>query len=89
MEGECRYGASLPGGLGTDVPDIVIVDKSSTPSKVILLELSVPFDSATSFEAARSRKVDRYERLALDIKEKGFNVLNCPLKWGAWRSSIQ
>ena len=70
------------------IPDIVILDKSSTPSKGVLLELTVPFDSATSFEAARKRKVDRYERLELDIKEKGFNVLNCPLEVGCRGSSM-
>ena len=64
------------------LPDIVILDKSSSPNRVVLLELTVPFDSAHAFEAARLRKVDRYERIAQDIEEKGFNVLNCPLEIG-------
>ena len=84
LPGWRENGGTVPHYLAASeqIPDIVIVDKSSTPSKVVLLELTVPFDSATSFEAARSRKVDRYERLALDIKGKGFNVLNCPLEVG-------
>ena len=63
----------------------MIVDKSSTPNKVVLLELTVPFDSAHLFEAARDRKVQWYERLALEIKEKGCTVLNCPLDIGCSR----
>ena len=58
----------------------MIVDKSSTPNKVVRLELTVPFDSTHLFEAARDRKVQRYERLTLEIKEKGCTVLNCPLE---------
>ena len=64
------------------MPDIVIVDKSVSPNKVVMLELTVPFDSAKNFENARQRKVDRYEKLALDIKQKGFSVWNCPLEVG-------
>ena len=64
------------------LPDIVILDKSSSPNGVVLLELTVTFCSAHAFEAARLIKVDRYERIAQDIEEKGFNVLNCPLEIG-------
>ena len=60
----------------------MILDKSSSPNRVVLLELTVPFGSANAFEAARLIKVDRYERIAQDIEEKGFNVLNCPLEIG-------
>ena len=48
-----------------------------------LLELTCPFDSAGGFEAARLRKVQRYERLTLDIQEKGMVCLNCPLEVGS------
>ena len=40
------------------------------------------FDSAHGFEEARKRKVDRYERLSLDIEQKGLSVWNCPLEVG-------
>ena len=63
------------------ISDIVIVDASS-PSRVVVLKLTVPFDRAHSFKAARKRKVDRYEKIALDIQKKGFNMPNCPLEVG-------
>ena len=65
------------------VPDIEIVDKTVQPNRVVLSELTVPWDSARQIEAARKRKVERYERLELDIKEKGLIVDNCPLEVGA------
>ena len=64
-------------------PDIVIIDESVTPTKVVLPELTCPFDSAGGFEAARKRKVDRYERLTLDIEAKGMVCINCPLEVGS------
>ena len=63
------------------VPDIVIHDKSSKPEKIILLELTCPWD--TLADKAEVRKTLRYERLALDLQEKGLNVLNMPLEVGA------
>ena len=50
---------------------------------MVLLELTCPFDSDGGFEAARKRKVDRYERLTLDIEAKGMVCLNCPLEVGS------
>ena len=52
------------------------------PAKVVLLELTVPWDSANSFKAALDRKTARYERLALDLEERGFVVSNMPLEIG-------
>ena len=59
----------------------VIVDKPVSQNKVVLPELTVLFDSAHGLDDARKRKVDRYERLAMDIEE------NCPLEVG-WRGLI-
>ena len=44
--------------------------------------LTVPWDSANSFKAALDRKTARYERLALDLEERGFVVSNMPLEIG-------
>ena len=86
--------ADLPGwrvGGGTvspdlaltgQVPDIVIHDKSSTPHKIILLELTCPWDSAASFRKAESRKTDRYDRLCLDLEAAGLQAINMPLEVG-------
>ena len=56
------------------------VDKSVVPHRVVLLEMTVPYDSAHNFKEARKRKVDRYCRLAMDIEKHGFSVWNCPLE---------
>ena len=61
----------------------MIHDKSSTPQKIILLELTCPWDSAASFHKAESRKTDRYDRLCLDLEEKGLQAINMPLEVGA------
>ena len=85
LPGWKENGGTVPHSLavtGQD-PDIVIIDESVTPTKVVLLELTCPFDSAGGFEAARKRKVDRYERLTLDIEAKGMVCLNCPLEVGS------
>ena len=68
--------------LTGQVPDLVLVDKSVTPTRVVLLELTVPWDSANSFKAALDRKTDRYERLTEDLKLAGYNTLNLPLEIG-------
>ena len=68
--------------LTEQIPDLVIIDRTVTPAKVVLLELTVPWDSATAFKAALDRKTARYERLALDLEERGFVVSNMPLEIG-------
>ena len=68
-------------------PDIVIHDKSSSPHKIILLELTFPWDTAA--KNAESRKTLRYERLTLDLEEEAFEVLNMPLEVGSGAISAQ
>ena len=63
-------------------PDIVLVYR--TKELVVLLELTCPFDSsAASFKAAYDRKTVRYERLAPDCQDMGYETHNLPLKVGA------
>ena len=50
--------------LTEQIPDLVVVDKSEKPAKVMLVELTVPWAAAYSFQAALERKTARYERLA-------------------------
>ena len=64
------------------MPDIVLLDRSQ--KKIVLLELTCPFDSSTrSFKAALERKTERYNRLTLDCKSLGYTAYNTPLEIGA------
>ena len=40
-------------------PDLVVIDKSENPTKVMLVELTVPWDAANSFQAALETKTAR------------------------------
>lgn len=77
-------GGTIPPDLvpTEQIPDLVIIDRTEVPTKVVLLELTVPWDSASSFKAALDRKTARYERLALDLVERGCVVSNMPLEIG-------
>ena len=63
-------------------PDLVVVDKAAVPTKVLLIELTVPWDSAQNFQAALERKTARYERLTEDLKAGGVDARNLPLEIG-------
>ena len=63
-------------------PDLVVIDKSQSPAKVILVELTVPWDSANNFKAALDRKTARYERLTEDLIGAGFDARNLPIEIG-------
>ena len=69
--------------LTGQVPDIVILDKTATPHKIVLLELTCPWDSSASFRKAQLRKTDRYDRLTLDLEAGGLQAFNMPLEIGA------
>ena len=63
-------------------PDLVVIDRSVAPTKVLLVELTVPWDAANTFQAALERKTARYERLNEDLKEAGYDSRNLPLEIG-------
>ena len=77
MERERWLGAPLPGSVRANARysdcGQICVPKQGGPARI---------DSAHGFEEAQKRKVDRYERLAIDIEEKWFSVWNCPLEVG-------
>ena len=55
--------------------------------KVLLIELTVPWDSQSSFKAAFERKTSRYAQLALDLEDKEWRVSNLSLEIGT-RGSV-
>ena len=54
---------------------------TSSPHKIILLELTCPWNTAA--KNAEVWKTQSYKRLALDLEEAGMEVLNMPLEVGA------
>ena len=60
-------------------PDAVIVNASE--KKIVLFELSVPFEANIS--DTHLRKVKRYENLILDIEQTGYRVFYYPLEVGS------
>ena len=80
-------GGTVPPDLALtgQVPDLVLIDRSVAPARVLLFELTVPWDSEGSFKAALERKYDRYERLTEDIiSSSAYNTLNQPTKIGVF-----
>ena len=63
-------------------PHFVIIDKAAAPVKILLVELTVPWDSSQNFQAAVERKTAKYERLIEDLREAGFDARNMPLEIG-------
>ena len=63
--------------------DLVIIDKSTTPSTVYLFELTICFERQTNIEAANKRKYERYTSLASDIEEAGYTCKNIPFEVGS------
>ena len=52
--------------ITTSRPDIVILHRNTTPTSVILLEITIPF--SRKIDAANNRKQNRYEFLTSDIQ---------------------
>ena len=58
-----------------------------TSRRVLLIELTICWDSQSNFRAAFDRKTARYSQLALDLEDKGWIVSNLPLELGT-RGSV-
>ena len=65
--------------LTEQVLDLVIIDRSTTPVRVVLVELTVPWDSINTILATYERKTARYERLEEDLRLEGYDSSNLPL----------
>ena len=81
-------GAKISGGtVPPDImvtpqrPDMVIINNTTTPPTVYLVELTCPF--TRNIEAANIRKRARYEFLANDIKDEGYQCKNLPFVIGS------
>ena len=63
-------------------PDLVVINEGVKPTRILLVELTVPWDNATNFQAALERKTARYERLTEDLIQAGYDARNLPLEIG-------
>ena len=83
IEGGKVNGGTIPPNImvTTSRPDLVIVNENTTPTTVIMIELTIPFTN--NIDAANSRKRTRYEFLTSDIEEAGFKCSNIPLEVGS------
>ena len=76
LEG-CRVnGVTIPANIIITglKPDLVLINRSSSPQEVTLVELTVPWESSQGLENARVRKDQRYETM-------DSNVIVYNLKW--------
>ena len=82
LQGSRVNGGTIPPNilLNSSKPDLVLVDRSTTPVRVDLVELTVPWDSGA--EGAKLRKEVRYASLVQDIKEGGFQCFHTTLEVG-------
>ena len=85
LDGHKVNGGTLPPHITVTSSrcDLVIIDSSSTPSTVYLLELTVSVERPGNMEAAYQRKYERYTALLEDIKAAGFNCKNIPFEVGS------
>ena len=81
LQGWRVNGGTVPASmvLTGQMPDIVLVNRSTTPVKVVLLELTCSWDSKHHFQAAFERKETRYRILTQELKDAGYNTINLAL----------
>ena len=89
LNGHRVNGGTLPPDLceTEQKPDLVVVMRNPRVKKVLLIELTVPWDSQSSFKAAFERETSRYAQLALDLEDKEWRVSNLSLEIGT-RGSV-
>ena len=63
-------------------PDLVIINRDSSPQEVILVELTLPWESPQGLENARLRKDQRYEAHSKDIVCQEFRCNSFQLEVG-------
>jgi hypothetical protein len=83
IDGHRTNGLTIPSSviITQQRPDIVCIDRSTTPPTVWLFELSVSFEQ--NIERAHARKQARYAFLEVDIRESGYSCNNIPFEVGS------
>ena len=80
IEGAKVNGGTIPPELMVtrSKPDIVIINRNTSPSMALLVKLTVPFSQ--NIEAANARKRAGCEFLKNNIKENGYSCSKIPLE---------
>ena len=84
LEG-CRVnGVTIPANITITglKPDVVLINRISSPQEVTLIELTVPWESSQGLENAIVRKDQRYQDLSEDIESHGFKCNSLQLEVG-------
>ena len=84
LDGKRINGVTLPPDVAMTAqkPDLVIINRKASPPEVILVELTIPWDTSANMGAALQRKTARYEDLQTSIEGNGFKCSNLPLEIG-------
>ena len=84
LDGKRINGVTIPPDVAMTAqkPDLVIVNRKASPPEVMLVELTVPWDSSANMGAALQRKTERYSDLKTTIEGNGFKCSNLPLEIG-------
>ena len=84
LEGKRINGVTIPPDIAMTAqkPDLVIVNRQANPPEVIMVELTVPWDSSANLGSALQRKSERYSDLQTTIEGNGFKCSNLPLEIG-------
>ena len=84
LEGKRINGVTIPPDIAMTAqkPDLVIVNRQANPPEVIMVELTVPWDSSANLGSALQRKTERYSDLQTTIEGNGFKCSNLPLEIG-------
>ena len=62
----------------TSRPDLVIINENTTPTTVLLVELTITF--TRNIDAANTRKRTRYEFITSDVENTGYKCTNLLLE---------
>ena len=85
LEGHKINGKTIPQNIvvSASLPDLVVIDNSTSPPTVYLFELTICFERQENIERAHNFKYNRYSSLSQDIKDAGYHCKNIPFEVGS------
>ena len=76
-------GSTVPSNIviAAQCPDILAIDNSTTPTTILIYELTCPFEA--NLENAHTFKSEKYSSLVSDIENNGYSCLYVPFEIGS------